>query len=95
MIFFKYAKSAIILCSFFGLLFIFASCKDDTSVKNEYSDIQPTEATFVGGTSCKSCHEEESALWENSHHDQAMKIAATMATEMMQKTINPIIIYLF
>ena len=32
-------------------------------------------ATFVGSASCIECHQEEYDLWQNSHHDQAMKIA--------------------
>ena len=33
------------------------------------------EASFVGSASCIECHQQEYELWENSHHDQAMKIA--------------------
>ena len=32
-------------------------------------------ATFVGGTSCASCHEDQTALWSSSHHDLAMQVA--------------------
>ncbi|MGB5386541.1 MAG: tetratricopeptide repeat protein [Eudoraea sp.] len=32
-------------------------------------------ASFVGTASCIECHQEEYELWENSHHDEAMKIA--------------------
>ncbi|MEP0134333.1 MAG: multiheme c-type cytochrome [Eudoraea sp.] len=33
------------------------------------------EASFVGSASCIECHKQEYDLWQNSHHDQAMKIA--------------------
>ena len=33
------------------------------------------EASFVGTASCIECHKQEYELWQNSHHDQAMKIA--------------------
>jgi len=51
------------------------ACNSD---KNKYSTaVSPThiESKFVGSISCKECHEEQFATWENSHHDQAMKIA--------------------
>ncbi len=31
------------------------------------------QATYVGGTTCASCHANEQASWENSHHDLAMQ----------------------
>jgi len=51
------------------------SCNN--SEKKGYTSVNTNieKATFVGSNSCKSCHETEYALWENSHHDQAMKIA--------------------
>ena len=64
------------LLSIFSIAITLISCNND--VKKAYSsvDINITEeATFVGSNSCKSCHETEYNLWENSHHDQAMKIA--------------------
>ncbi len=33
------------------------------------------EASFVGTASCIECHQQEYELWQNSHHDEAMKIA--------------------
>lgn len=33
------------------------------------------EASFVGSASCIECHKQEYDLWQNSHHDEAMKIA--------------------
>jgi tetratricopeptide (TPR) repeat protein len=70
----KLKNKLVILYSFLIIVLTCASCKNET-FKKQYTDIQSVEATFVGGNSCKSCHEEEYALWENSHHDQAMKIA--------------------
>ncbi|MGB5171046.1 multiheme c-type cytochrome [Eudoraea sp.] len=32
-------------------------------------------ASFVGTATCIECHQQEYELWQNSHHDQAMKIA--------------------
>jgi len=45
--------------------------------KDTYTAIEKTitESTFAGSNSCKSCHEEQFSRWQNSHHDQAMKIA--------------------
>jgi len=33
------------------------------------------KAKFMGSVSCKTCHQEQFNDWQNSHHDQAMKIA--------------------
>jgi tetratricopeptide (TPR) repeat protein len=33
------------------------------------------EASFVGSASCIECHKQEYDLWQNSHHDEAMKVA--------------------
>ena len=52
------------------------SCKDVP--KENYEEIHPvnfSDASFVGSVSCKECHEEEYNLWEDSHHDLAMKLA--------------------
>ncbi|MEN8789321.1 MAG: multiheme c-type cytochrome, partial [Flavobacteriaceae bacterium] len=45
--------------------------------KEEYVKIKDSyhNASFVGSASCVECHKEEYDLWENSHHDLAMKIA--------------------
>lgn len=32
-------------------------------------------ATFVGRSSCQSCHQKQDKLWQNSHHDLAMQHA--------------------
>ena len=58
------------------IVLLFISCNSEK--KTEYSDIKKqhaSNATFVGGESCKTCHEEEFASWKDSHHDQAMKLA--------------------
>lgn len=35
-------------------------------------------ATYVGGATCASCHQEETEAWAGSHHDQAMQVANTV-----------------
>jgi len=57
------------------LVLLFAACNGIE--KKEYVNIEekPHNATFVGTASCVECHREEYDLWQNSHHDQAMKIA--------------------
>ena len=35
-----------------------------------------TQATYVGATVCKSCHEPEFKAWSGSHHDLAMQVAS-------------------
>ena len=57
------------------LALLFAACNGIE--KKEYVNIEekPHNATFVGTASCVECHREEYDLWQNSHHDQAMKIA--------------------
>jgi tetratricopeptide (TPR) repeat protein len=66
-------RTAFLFC--FSIVLVLISCNSE--VKNAYSSVEGSfeAATFVGSESCKSCHENEYALWENSHHDQAMKIA--------------------
>jgi predicted CXXCH cytochrome family protein len=36
----------------------------------------PPPASFVGGQACAGCHQAETALWQGSHHDQAMQVAS-------------------
>ncbi len=33
-----------------------------------------SDATFTGSASCQTCHAEEHALWQGSHHDLAMQL---------------------
>jgi tetratricopeptide (TPR) repeat protein len=35
----------------------------------------PTGAAYVGGANCRECHQEQYGLWQQSHHDLAMKPA--------------------
>jgi len=35
-------------------------------------------ATYVGGATCASCHQEETEAWTGSHHDRAMQVANTV-----------------
>jgi len=77
-----FSKIKFIGYSFFVLLLL-SSC--NSKEKKEYTDVHEgvvgdfTEASFVGSESCKSCHETEYALWENSHHDLAMKLADSIS----------------
>ncbi|NOR28568.1 MAG: tetratricopeptide repeat protein [Lutibacter sp.] len=56
-------------------IFLITSCI--TKEKETYSTLNniTEESNFIGNKSCKNCHEQEFESWENSHHDQAMKIA--------------------
>ena len=70
-----YIRSLRIISIYFLISIGIISCnsidkKGTTSIDSDYKT-----ATFVGSESCKSCHETAYELWENSHHDQAMKIA--------------------
>ncbi|MBL4746423.1 MAG: tetratricopeptide repeat protein [Flavobacteriaceae bacterium] len=71
-----------VLAFFSYLFFIVLVCSCKSEKKNEYSDLKKqhtSDASFVGGESCKSCHEEEFASWKDSHHDQSMKIADSLS----------------
>jgi tetratricopeptide (TPR) repeat protein len=39
-------------------------------------DSPSSEATFVGSATCRSCHQQEHAGWEGSHHNLAMQEAS-------------------
>lgn len=60
-------------------LLIISSCNSEKKEKENYTTVETIEQTFVGGESCKSCHETEYELWKGSHHDQAMKIADSIS----------------
>lgn len=74
-----------ITCYYIFVLLVLSSC--DNEKKNGYKKVHETlnddftEASFVGSESCKSCHEPEYALWENSHHDLAMKLADSISVK--------------
>ena len=38
--------------------------------------LSPAAAAFIGGESCRSCHEEAYVAWRGSHHDHAMAVAS-------------------
>jgi len=59
----------------FFILITLYSCNSEKNKEVTYTAVETVKQTFVGGESCKSCHETEYNLWQNSHHDQAMKIA--------------------
>jgi len=76
-----------------SLLLISCNNSEKKGVTGVNSNIE--EATFVGAESCKSCHETEYALWKNSHHDLAMKLADSISvlgdfnnTEFIHKGVS-------
>ena len=72
---FNFFLSAVRICYVFVLLMVFNGCNSD---KNKYITVSPidsVESKFVGSVSCNACHQEQFKDWQNSHHDQAMKIA--------------------
>jgi Flp pilus assembly protein TadD len=40
-----------------------------------WAPLSPAEATFIGGETCRSCHEQAYLAWRGSHHDRAMAVA--------------------
>ena len=59
----------------FVFTLLLLSCNSDKNKYTDYKAINNVDAKFVGSVSCKTCHQEEFNDWQNSHHDQAMKIA--------------------
>lgn len=60
-----------------SLLFIGCNDKVETKKVSEISNKyqQKTKASFTGSKTCIPCHQEEYTSWNNSHHQQAMKLA--------------------
>ena len=52
---------------FVALVLGVVACNDGTTKTSA------EQATYVGGTTCASCHANEQSSWENSHHDLAMQ----------------------
>ena len=67
--------SALKVLNGFVIIMILYSCNTDKNKYSAYKALNYEEATFTGSVSCKTCHQEEFKDWQNSHHDQAMKIA--------------------
>lgn len=63
----------------FAFVLILSSCKNQK--KEIYSKVtyDYTNSKFVGGATCKECHENEVLSWEGSHHDMAMRIADSIS----------------
>ncbi len=61
------------------LLYLFVSCRTDSSNNSDQNYKSLTQATFVGSETCISCHKTEYDSWKGSHHDQAMKIADSIS----------------
>jgi tetratricopeptide (TPR) repeat protein len=59
----------------FVIALILVSCKSEDKPTETYIGVVKEKSHFVGSTSCMTCHKEAYSSWENSHHDQAMKIA--------------------
>ena len=51
------------------------SCQSTDNNTSKDNSLANRTMEFTGSESCKSCHEQEYALWKNSHHDLAMQIA--------------------
>ncbi len=71
-----------------GIALFFSGCSESQSQKKEsYLDEATTtsidaasaflreDVNYVGVDTCKQCHSQEFEDWQNSHHDQAMKVA--------------------
>ena len=67
-----------IILFFLVISVLLSSCNSE---KKGYTGVDSNieKSRFVGSNSCKSCHETEYALWENSHHDLAMKLADSVS----------------
>jgi len=69
---------SLVIIFFIGALF--QSCTDNRSVSSSKDEnpISYEEGMkyYTGNESCKECHEQEYADWENSHHDLAMMEAS-------------------
>lgn len=63
------------ICCSLVLIIILNSCNSDKKGYTSVAAKDSEPAKFVGSASCIACHEEEFQDWQNSHHDQAMKIA--------------------
>ncbi|SDW53371.1 Tetratricopeptide (TPR) repeat [Lutibacter oricola] len=72
-------KSYILTFSGILLISITISCNNNNTKTTKYTEIEPVASTFVGGSSCKTCHESEYNSWKDSHHDQAMKLADSVS----------------
>ena len=53
------------------------SCQQENKISIAKGASVALNAEFVGTQNCVSCHETEFKSWQDSHHDQAMKIADT------------------
>ena len=80
----------------FVLIAMLNSCNTDKNSYTSYNSLDNQDANFVGSVSCKTCHQEEFNDWQNSHHDQAMKIAdsTTILADFNNTTFIPYILYI-
>ena len=67
--------SALKVLNGFVIIMVLYSCNTDKNKYTTYKALNYEDATFMGSVSCKTCHQGEFKDWQNSHHDQAMKIA--------------------
>jgi tetratricopeptide (TPR) repeat protein len=59
-----------------SLMLLLSSCAQDAAPpSNAVMSETVTVAHFVGSTQCSSCHAEQSAAWQGSHHQLAMQHA--------------------
>ncbi|MDR8393366.1 tetratricopeptide repeat protein [Aliifodinibius sp. S!AR15-10] len=61
------------LCLVIGIGYSCSQSGEDSS--SSQVDSSPGNAQFVGIEKCQSCHQEQVADWQHSHHDYAMKKA--------------------
>lgn len=60
------------------LLLLLCSCSEQENQNNELDQttlLSPSKASYVGVKQCENCHQEQTQLWQGSHHDLAMQQA--------------------
>jgi Flp pilus assembly protein TadD len=68
--------SSIVKLLLLSVLLFGCSQQNNDTDKNEQITVLPeTPATYVGAQQCASCHQQQTSLWQGSHHDLAMQPA--------------------
>jgi len=44
-------------------------------ISNQITPLTDMPATYVGAQQCAGCHQQQTTLWQGSHHDLAMQPA--------------------
>ena len=69
-------RRAVALLALSWTIALLAGCSSETSESAQQEPAAaPGPATYVGQQGCEKCHEQEAALWRDSHHDLAMAVA--------------------